>query len=59
MIKKLPNFKSNYQTWYSESLILLKYLLPDRLNDFIKLYEKPKNRKVVSYDNYSIEDYLQ
>lgn len=58
-INKLPNFRSKYQMWYSESLVLLKQLLPDRLNDFIRLYERPKNRKKLSYDNYSIEDYLQ
>ncbi|HPZ61793.1 MAG TPA: nucleotide-binding protein [Bacteroidales bacterium] len=34
------SFKENYQTWYSESLNLIKIILPDRLNDFKKLYEK-------------------
>jgi len=58
-VKKLPNFKQSYQSWYSEALILLKQLLPDRIPDFIKLYEKPKNRKSIEYGNYTIEDYLQ
>jgi len=57
--KSLPAFKEKYQDWYSESLSVLKLLLPDRLNDFIKLYEKPKNRKTIEYGNYVIEDYLQ
>ena len=47
------------QIWYSESLVLIKLLLPDRLQDFIKLYEKPKNRKSIEYGNYVIEDALQ
>jgi len=55
----LPNFKSNYQAWYSEAKVLLKQLLPDRLDDFARLYEKPKNRKAIQYGNYIIEDYLQ
>lgn len=33
-------FTENYQTWYSESLNLIKIILPDRINDFKKLYEK-------------------
>lgn len=55
----LPSFKTNYQEWYSEALSLIKQLLPDRLADFIRHYEKPKNRKNISYENYRIEDALQ
>jgi len=58
-IKKLPSFSDNYQTWYSEALVLLKQLLPDRISDFVRLYEKPKNRKNITYENYVIEDALQ
>lgn len=57
--KKLPSFKGKYQVWYSESLAIIKILLPDRINDFTKYYEKPKNRKEIKYSNYVIEDYLQ
>jgi hypothetical protein len=58
-VKKLPIFSDKYQDWYSESLVLLKQLLPDRLNDFKKLYEKPKTkRKDITYENYTIEDHL-
>lgn len=56
--EKLPAFRSAYQSWYSEALAIIKILLPDRISDFIRYYEKPKNRKVLDYDNYSIEDYL-
>ena len=34
-------------------------MLPDRLSDFERYYEKPKPRKEITYDNYRIEDYLQ
>lgn len=59
ILDELPSFKNKYQSWYSESLVVLKFLLPDRVNDFVKLYEKPKGRKSVEYGNYVIEDYLQ
>lgn len=57
--KELPEFKSEYQIWYSEALVVIKLLLSDRLEDFIRLYEKPKNRKSIEYGNYVMEDYLQ
>jgi len=59
-IKELPSFTSNYQIWYSESLVLLKQLLPDRVDDFVSLYKKPKTkRKDITYENYVIEDVLR
>ena len=58
-IEKLPRFANRYQSWYSESLAIVKLLLPDRIDDFKKLYEKPKGRKEISYENYVVEDYLQ
>jgi len=58
-LSSLPNFKSTYQAWYSESIALIKQLLPDRLSDFIRHYEKPKSRKEISFENYRIEDALQ
>ncbi len=59
VIKVLPEFKQGYQAWYSESKALIKQLLPDRLADFAKHYEKPKTRKEVTYENYTIEDYMR
>lgn len=56
---KIPSFKKEYQRWYSESLALLRQLLPDRILDFVRHYEKPKNRKDISFESYRIEDYLQ
>lgn len=58
-LKKLPDFKTKYQTWYSESLSVIKFVLPDRIEDFVRLYEKPKVRKAIEFGNYVIADYLQ
>lgn len=59
ILASIPSFKEEYQTWYSEVKVLLKQLLPDRLDDFVRHYEKPKTRKDISFENYKIEDYLQ
>ncbi|MBK6416275.1 hypothetical protein [Thermomonas sp.] len=58
-IAKLPPLKSGYQAWYSESLAVIKQLLPDRLDDFKGHYEKPRNRKELTAESYRIEDALQ
>jgi len=48
-INKLPNFYHNYQLWYTEAYVVIKTLIPDRLKDFVKCYEKAPNRKRISY----------
>lgn len=58
-LKALPDFGAGYQAWYSEAKSLVKQLLPDRLADFVRHYEKPKPRKDISFENYRIEDCLQ
>jgi hypothetical protein len=58
-IKALPSFGTDYQRWYSESIALLRQVLPDRVVDFTRHYEKPKPRKDITYESYRIEDYLQ
>ena len=58
-IQALPSFKDEYQPWYSEAKALVRQLLPDRLSDFTRHYEKPKSRKDMTSENYTIEDYLQ
>lgn len=58
-LEGLPSFQSSYQAWYSESKALIRQLLPDRLEDFVRHYEKPKTRKVITFENYRIEDNLQ
>jgi hypothetical protein len=57
--KKLPSFDEAYQPWYSEAKVLIKQLLPDRFDDFVRHYEKPKPRKEITYESYRIEDCLQ
>ena len=58
-IEGLPAFNDEYQPWYSEAKVLVRQLLPDRLSDFTRYYEKPKPRKGITVENYTIEDYLQ
>ena len=58
-IQRLPSFKVEYQAWYSEAKALVRQLLPDRLSDFTRYYEKPKSRREITYANYVIEDYLE
>lgn len=60
IIDKIPSFDDEYQTWYSEALVLLKQILPDRVDDFKRLFEKPKTmRKYINSQNCVIEDVLQ
>lgn len=59
VINDLPKFVDDYQKWYSESKVLVKQLLPDRLTDFANYYEKHKSRKEINHETYCIEDYLQ
>jgi hypothetical protein len=58
-VKKLPRFSSAYQRWYSEAVSVVKQLVPDRLSDLTRLYERPKTRKEITWENYVIEDLLQ
>ena len=58
--KKIPNFRQGYQSWYSEALLCVKQLLPDRLKDFTELYKPTLKRKGIDInnENYTIFDYL-
>lgn len=58
-LKKLKpiSFRENYERWYSESLSVLKQLLPDRVSDFTSLYKNDK-KKETDFLNYTIHDYL-
>ena len=55
----LPVFPEAYQSWYSEAKAVIKQLLPDRLQDFVRHYERPKSRKEITFGSYRIEDCLQ
>lgn len=54
---KLPNFNQNYEQWYSKSVATIKQILPERLDDFVKLYKNEK-RKEVDFLTYTISDCL-
>ena len=58
-LDSLPDFFEEYQTWYSEAKALIRQLLPDRLDDFVDHYEKPKTRKDLTYESYRISDYVR
>lgn len=59
ILAELPRFRERYQAWYSEAKALVKQLLPDRLEDFVRHYETPKSRKSLSFESYRIADCLQ
>jgi len=54
----LPNFYKDYERWYSESIAVLRQLLPDRVDDFIQHYEPARTRKELTYTTYRIRDFL-
>lgn len=54
---KLPLFTKEYESWYTESLVLIKQILPDRLYDFT-MYYKNEKRKEINYQTYTVSDYL-
>lgn len=51
-------FQTNYQQWYSKSYIIIKQILPHRINDFLSYYEYSQSRDSIKITNYRIEDYL-
>lgn len=51
------SFKNKYNAWYNEALMLVKQLMPDRLDDFVEQYKQPK-RKEITLSTYTISDYL-
>lgn len=51
------SFKDKYHAWYNEALSIIKQLTPERLEDF-KSYYKIEKRKELSYETYTISDYM-
>ena len=51
-------FMSEYQGWYTRCLAVVRHLLPDRLEDFERLYHIEKRTKI-SAATYTISDFLQ
>ena len=58
-LSKLPDVRSQYEQWYSESLAAVTQLLPDRVEDFQSYYRPKGARKEIQYSNYTISDYLR
>lgn len=57
--KKLRGtFEAQYQRWYSESLEVVRQLLPARQREFESLYKGEGRRKQIQADTYTIQDWL-
>ena len=51
--------KSAYQKWFAKSYNVVKQILPDRHQEFYKLYQEEKRRtKDIDFTNYTISDYF-
>ena len=59
ILAALPIFNRGYERWYSEALVLLRQLLPQRVQDFVGCYKRSGTRKSIDASNYVIQDYLQ
>jgi hypothetical protein len=58
-VKTIVTSNSTYQSWYSKSSQVIKQILPDRLDEFRKLYLNEKRvTKDITYLNYNISDYF-
>jgi hypothetical protein len=53
----IGELEKEYEAWYSEALMVVKQIIPERANDFISLYKNDK-RKEISFATYTMSDYL-
>jgi len=51
-------FIAKYEPWYTKALVVVKQLLPSRLEDFTVLYRQ-KQRKEINNSTYTISDALK
>ncbi|MFQ5904494.1 MAG: hypothetical protein ACE5JO_12480, partial [Candidatus Binatia bacterium] len=51
------SFRVVYQQWYTRALGAIRELVPDRLQEFIQLYQIEK-RKTFDIDTYAIHDFM-
>jgi hypothetical protein len=57
--KELENtFERKYQGWYTESLKVIRQLIPDRFTEFEQLYKCEGKRKGIDSTTYTIQDWL-
>ena len=47
-----PDFTSAYQEWYSEAYLVVKQVLPHRLEEFAGLYERDPQRKTTNVETF-------
>ncbi|EMD6909266.1 hypothetical protein VRU76_003894 [Citrobacter freundii] len=55
---RIISVSNNYQSWYTKACRVVDQIIPERLNEFVNLYQGDSKRKEVTYMNYSIYDYL-
>jgi hypothetical protein len=48
-----------YHIWYSKILPFIRYLGPDRLREFVSLYELDPKRKGADWLHYTLQDYIR
>lgn len=53
-----PDFTSAYQEWYSEAYLVVKQVLPHRLEEFAGLYERDPQRKTTNVETFTIRDWF-
>ena len=52
------SFWEQYHGWYTQAYVIVKHLIPDRLEEFEQLYKGDGRRTRVDQSNYSIQDWL-
>jgi hypothetical protein len=58
-LKKIKGmFEGSYQSWYTETIEIIRQIIPDRLNEFKSIYETDTKRKELTPTTYSIQDWL-
>lgn len=57
--KKIVNFGSRYQNWYTKAIKIVEALAPDRLDEFISYYRIDIKRKIMNGENFVIQDYIK
>ena len=56
--KVKDKFEREYQRWYTEASAVVRQLLPERLDEFVGLYQADNRRKHLNNITYSIQDWL-
>ena len=51
--------EDSYQDWYTEASVVIKQILPDRLEEFQELYKGDGRRKQIESTNFNIQDLLR